>query len=138
MLWFLGFLSEGVGCHIVNSGIQAGKGTYSGLISHWCSKGTLTTKGNRACKSNNRCVVFVATLGSSSVAQTSACRHQLGIHAKPFGKQHTCPCKNHMIIFKIWRGRCKSLVSCPTCARLPARNGLVNEVEFLGLITQNR
>ena len=29
------------------------------------------------------------------------------------------------------------LVSCPARARLPARNGLVNEVEFLGLITQN-
>ena len=29
------------------------------------------------------------------------------------------------------------LVSCPASARLPARNGLVNEVEFLGLITQN-
>ena len=26
---------------------------------------------------------------------------------------------------------------CPARARLPARNGLVNEVEFLGLITQN-
>ena len=26
---------------------------------------------------------------------------------------------------------------CPTRARLPARNCLVNEVEFLGLITQN-
>ena len=30
-----------------------------------------------------------------------------------------------------------SLVSCPARARFPARNGLVNEVEFLGLITQN-
>ena len=30
-----------------------------------------------------------------------------------------------------------TLVSCPARARLPARNGLVNEVEFLGLITQN-
>ena len=30
------------------------------------------------------------------------------------------------------------LVSCPARARLPARNGLVNEVKFLGLITQNR
>ena len=29
------------------------------------------------------------------------------------------------------------LVSCPARTRLPARNGLVNEVEFLGLITQN-
>ena len=29
------------------------------------------------------------------------------------------------------------VVSCPARARLPARNGLVNEVEFLGLITQN-
>ena len=29
------------------------------------------------------------------------------------------------------------LVSCPPRARLPARNGLVNEVEFLGLIPQN-
>ena len=29
------------------------------------------------------------------------------------------------------------LDSCPARARLPARNGLVNEVEFLGLITQN-
>ena len=28
------------------------------------------------------------------------------------------------------------LVSCPARARLPVRNGLVNEVEFLGLITQ--
>ena len=28
------------------------------------------------------------------------------------------------------------LVSCPARTRLPARNGLVNEVEFLGLITQ--
>ena len=27
------------------------------------------------------------------------------------------------------------LVSCPARSRLPARNGLVNEVEFLGLIT---
>ena len=31
-----------------------------------------------------------------------------------------------------------ALVSCPARARLPARNGLVNEVKFLGLITQNR
>ena len=31
----------------------------------------------------------------------------------------------------------RSLVSCPARAHLPARNGLVNEVEFLGLITQN-
>ena len=29
------------------------------------------------------------------------------------------------------------VVSCPARVRLPARNGLVNEVEFLGLITQN-
>jgi len=29
-----------------------------------------------------------------------------------------------------------ALVSCPPRARLPARNGLVNEVEFLGLIPQ--
>ena len=32
---------------------------------------------------------------------------------------------------------CTVLVSCPPRARLPARNGLVNEVEFLGLIPQN-
>ena len=32
---------------------------------------------------------------------------------------------------------CYNLVSCPARARLPARNGLVNEVEFLGFITQN-
>ena len=30
------------------------------------------------------------------------------------------------------------LVSCPARARLLARNSLVNKVEFLGLITQNR
>ena len=29
------------------------------------------------------------------------------------------------------------IVSCPTCVHLPVRNGLVNEVKFLGLITQN-
>ena len=29
------------------------------------------------------------------------------------------------------------LVLCPPCVRLPVRNGLVNEVEFLGLIHQN-
>ena len=29
------------------------------------------------------------------------------------------------------------VVSCPPRARLPARNGLVNEVKFLGLISQN-
>ena len=29
------------------------------------------------------------------------------------------------------------LVLCPARTRLPARNDLVNEVEFLGLITQN-
>ena len=29
------------------------------------------------------------------------------------------------------------LVSCPPRARLPARNSLVNKVEFLGLIPQN-
>ena len=29
------------------------------------------------------------------------------------------------------------LVSCPPRVHLPARNGLVNEVEFLGLIPQN-
>ena len=28
------------------------------------------------------------------------------------------------------------LVSCPARTRLPARNGLVNKVEFLGLIPQ--
>ena len=28
------------------------------------------------------------------------------------------------------------VVSCSACTRLPARNGLVNEVKFLGLITQ--
>ena len=32
---------------------------------------------------------------------------------------------------------CFSLVSCPPHACLPVRNGLVNEVEFLGLISQN-
>ena len=31
---------------------------------------------------------------------------------------------------------CSPLVPCPACTHLPARNGLVNEVEFLGLITQ--
>ena len=31
-----------------------------------------------------------------------------------------------------------ALVSCPAHVCLPARNGLVNKVEFLGLITQNR
>ena len=30
--------------------------------------------------------------------------------------------------------QCSMLVSCPTRAHLPARNGLVNEVEFLGLL----
>ena len=30
-----------------------------------------------------------------------------------------------------------TLVSCPARARLPARSGLVNEVEFLELVTQN-
>ena len=37
------------------------------------------------------------------------------------------------------RGYCRrgELVSCPPRTRLPARNGLVNEVEFLGLIPQN-
>ena len=30
------------------------------------------------------------------------------------------------------------VVSWPICVRLPVRNGLVNEVEFLGLITQKR
>ena len=30
-----------------------------------------------------------------------------------------------------------AVVSCPAHARLLARNSLVNEVEFLGLITQN-
>ena len=34
-------------------------------------------------------------------------------------------------------GELGELVSCPARARLPARNGLVNEVKFLGLITQN-
>ena len=29
------------------------------------------------------------------------------------------------------------IVSCPTCVHLPVRNGLVNKVKFLGLITQN-
>ena len=29
------------------------------------------------------------------------------------------------------------VVSCPTHTCLPARNSLVNKVEFLGLITQN-
>ena len=32
---------------------------------------------------------------------------------------------------------CSNLVSCPAHVRLPARNCLVNEVEFLGLVTQN-
>ena len=32
---------------------------------------------------------------------------------------------------------CGIVVLCPAHARLLARNGLVNEVEFLGLITQN-
>ena len=27
--------------------------------------------------------------------------------------------------------------SCPACAHLPARNGLVNKVKFLGLIIKN-
>ena len=31
-------------------------------------------------------------------------------------------------------GRTFDLVSCPARARLPTRNGLVNKVEFLGLI----
>ena len=31
----------------------------------------------------------------------------------------------------------REVVSCPPRARLPARNGLVNEVKFLGLIHQN-
>ena len=35
-------------------------------------------------------------------------------------------------------GQWNYIVSCPARARLPARNGLVNEVEFLGLVTQNR
>ena len=30
---------------------------------------------------------------------------------------------------------CMCVIWCPTHTRLPARNGLVNEVEFLGLIT---
>ena len=32
----------------------------------------------------------------------------------------------------------EDIVSCPAHMHLPARNGLVNEVEFLGLITQKR
>ena len=34
-------------------------------------------------------------------------------------------------------GCCLCLVLCPPRMRLRARNGLVNEVEFLGLIPQN-
>ena len=32
---------------------------------------------------------------------------------------------------------CLPLVSCPPCVRLPARNGMVNKVESLGLVPQN-
>ena len=32
---------------------------------------------------------------------------------------------------------CNGLVSCPPHTRLPVRNGLVNEVEFLGLFPQD-
>ena len=31
-------------------------------------------------------------------------------------------------------GKGEGVVSCPACLCLPARNGLVNEVKFLGLI----
>ena len=55
-------------------------------------------------------------------------------------------------LYKDVNGRCRSKMSmeeggggeggggsliCPPCVRLPTRNGLVNEVEFLGLIPQN-
>ena len=36
-----------------------------------------------------------------------------------------------------WVSERLELVSCPAHAHLPARNSLVNEVKFLGLITQN-
>ena len=37
----------------------------------------------------------------------------------------------------LWADYYVKLVPCPARAHLLARNGLVNEVEFLGLITQN-
>ena len=45
--------------------------------------------------------------------------------------------KNHFYAVYKWELPCRvALVSCPARARLLVKNGLVNEVEFLGLITQ--
>ena len=44
---------------------------------------------------------------------------------------------SNMQLAKLLLPSLAELVSCPARARLPARNGLVNKVEFLGLITQN-
>ena len=43
-----------------------------------------------------------------------------------------------LYIFALLRHPYHTLVSWPAHARLPARNGLVNEVEFLGFITRKR
>ena len=43
----------------------------------------------------------------------------------------------HCVIAQAWTLRLHDiLVSCPARMRLPVINSLVNEVEFLGLITQ--
>ena len=47
------------------------------------------------------------------------------------------PTLNMRILMKFCIVQAYTVVSCPPRARLPARNGLVNEVEFLGLIHQN-
>ena len=48
-----------------------------------------------------------------------------------------CPTTSVASCLPVYSQSCVNVVSCPPRARLPARNDLVNEVEFLGLIPQN-
>ena len=66
--------------------------------------------------------------------RTKACIHTLTGHTNTVGTVFT-QAPNPQVSHS--HGPKFSLVSCPAHARLPARSSLVNEVKFLGLITQN-
>ena len=100
---------------------------FHGITSHVISLHHLLKSSTEVCRSG-----LVSVIGSFRAARLPG--------------QATCTAVSKWHWCVVWwvfgRGavskgeHCAQLVLCPACVCLPARNGLVNKVKFIGLITQ--
>ena len=75
----------------------------------------------------------------TAIQQLQVCNRPTAKASYGLPSRRPSPCKQPILTSPLSYilARHHQLVSCPAHAHLPARNSLVNEVEFLGLITQN-